>query len=198
MLYCEKMDGDEMLEVYLSLIEKDENKNKLTIIYENYRNAMYNAAFSILDNKEDAEDAVHEAFLYYSKNESKIPDIENPHCKAYVCEQSANRARKIYKKRKNRNDHIDIEDEKVKECIEDADESVLDSIISEESYSMIVDALNELPEKYTKVLYMHYVEDLSAKEISERTDTKRKTVEKQLLRGRTLWIKRIKEAIKYD
>ncbi|MGN0612991.1 MAG: RNA polymerase sigma factor [Porcipelethomonas sp.] len=52
-----------MLGIYLALIDDDDNKNLFEELYYEYRNGMYNIAFGILHNVEDAEDAVHEAFL---------------------------------------------------------------------------------------------------------------------------------------
>ena len=57
-----------MLGFYLSMVESDEERSLIEFIYNEYRQLMYKTAFSILHNKFDAEDAVHEAFLRVIKN----------------------------------------------------------------------------------------------------------------------------------
>lgn len=60
-----------MLSFYLSMLEADEDKNKFEELYMKYRDDMYNIAFSILHNCEDAEDAVHDTFVSIANNFEK-------------------------------------------------------------------------------------------------------------------------------
>ncbi len=72
-----------MLSLYLSMLEADEDKNKFEELYMKYRNDMYNIAFSILHNCEDAEDAVHDAFVSIANNFEKINKIPCQEIKYY-------------------------------------------------------------------------------------------------------------------
>lgn len=45
--------------VYLSMIDSPEDQSKFELLYTEYRNVMYHVAFKILQNEQDAEDAVH-------------------------------------------------------------------------------------------------------------------------------------------
>ncbi len=60
-----------MLQFYLSLVETEEERNIVERLYNNYEQKMFKVAYSILDNEQSAEDAVHEAFLRIIKNISK-------------------------------------------------------------------------------------------------------------------------------
>ena len=51
-----------MLMIYLQMIEGDEDKIKFEELYLTYRGLMYKVSFDILQNTQDAEDALHEAF----------------------------------------------------------------------------------------------------------------------------------------
>ena len=53
---------------YLSSIETEAEKSKFVQVYEAYQGLMFHTAFRLLRQPEDAEDAVHEAFLYLAKN----------------------------------------------------------------------------------------------------------------------------------
>ena len=72
-----------MLSFYLSMLEADEDKNKFEELYRKHRNDMYNIAFSILHNCEDAEDAVHDAFVSIANNFEKINKIPCQEIKYY-------------------------------------------------------------------------------------------------------------------
>ena len=52
-----------MLLFYLSLIQNDEERVKITHIYETYLDWMLKMAFHYLKNETDAEDAVNDVFL---------------------------------------------------------------------------------------------------------------------------------------
>lgn len=58
--------------VYLQIIETQEDKSKFETLYWEYRDVMYHAAYQILNNPEDAEDAVHQAFVRIAERITKI------------------------------------------------------------------------------------------------------------------------------
>ena len=49
--------------VYLQMIDTPEDRSKFEQLYLEYRGLMFHAANQILHNEQDAEDAVHQAFL---------------------------------------------------------------------------------------------------------------------------------------
>lgn len=59
---------------YLAMIETEEERSKFEKIYIQYRRLMYSVAFRVLNNSEDAEDAVHTAFIRIAKNIEIIND----------------------------------------------------------------------------------------------------------------------------
>ena len=65
-----------MLALYLNDISEQQNKDKFEEIYELYEQKMYAIAYKILRHKENAEDAVHDAFEVIVK---KIDDIGDVH-----------------------------------------------------------------------------------------------------------------------
>lgn len=95
--------------IYLQMIETPEDQSKFIIMYEENRDYMYRVAFSILHNVEDAEDAVHYAFVKLAENIEKIDD---PHClkaKGYVVTIVRNRAIDVYRKKKA-HPHVEYRD----------------------------------------------------------------------------------------
>ena len=61
-----------MLQIYLAAADSAEDRSLIEFLYTEYKQVMYKTAVSILHNNEDAEDAVHEAFLRVIKNISKF------------------------------------------------------------------------------------------------------------------------------
>ena len=70
--------------VYLQMIEGEEEKLQFAALYETYRGLMFYTANNILHNAQDAEDAVHQAFISLAENFSKIKAIECPQTRAFV------------------------------------------------------------------------------------------------------------------
>lgn len=95
--------------IYLQMIETPEDKSKFVIIYEEYRDYMYRVAFSILHNVEDAEDAVHYAFVKIAENINKVGAPVCLKTKGYVVTIVRNRAIDIYRK-KQAHPHIEYRD----------------------------------------------------------------------------------------
>ena len=50
--------------VYLQLIDSPEEQSRFEDLYITYRKLMFHVAKGILGNDQDAEDAVHDAFLH--------------------------------------------------------------------------------------------------------------------------------------
>ena len=58
--------------IYLMMIDSPEDQSKFEKVYLTYKGLMYHTAFKVLNNEEDAEDAVHNAFVKIAENISKI------------------------------------------------------------------------------------------------------------------------------
>ena len=63
--------------IYLQMIDSPEDRSKFEQIYMEYRSMMFHIANRILTNEQDAEDAVHEAFLKIAENIAKIGEKIN-------------------------------------------------------------------------------------------------------------------------
>ena len=85
--------------IYLQMIETPEDRSKFEVIYLKYRDYMYRVAFAVLNNPEDAEDAVHSAFVKIAETIEKIMDPECIKTKGYVVTIIRNAAIDIYRKK---------------------------------------------------------------------------------------------------
>lgn len=168
-----------MLIFYMSLIDNDDDRAKFEILYNEYRKRMISTAFSVLKNRGDAEDAVHETFIKIARNMKSIDDPTSGRTLSYVIKATKNNAINLLNKNKKRNEHIQLED------VENiADGKFLERLHIEENYAELVDAIRLLNDTYRDVMFFHFVEGMKIKEIADLLGKKQSTVQQQLIRGK--------------
>ena len=86
--------------VYIQMIDAPEEKDKFERLYLKYRDLMFYIANKILQNQQDAEDAVHAAFLSIAENMEKVSDLDCPKTKGYIVTITENKAIDLYRKKK--------------------------------------------------------------------------------------------------
>lgn len=179
-----------MLTLYLSLIETQEEKDKFEYIYVNFRKQMLNLAYKLVGNPYDAEDIVHSTFLSVSKNMHIFDDRDDSSIYSYLICATKGHAYNFYRKNAN-------ESKAVKRLYpqEDISETyTIDGKIDSDLFiENIIDAIKELDELYSTVLYLYLVDDLSSKQIANLLDRKPDTVRKQITRGKQLLYSKLHE-----
>lgn len=73
-----------MLQVYLNLLDTQEDKEKFEQLYALYSKKMYKVAYQILRNRHDAEDAVHDSVIAIIDNLEKIKKINCHETWSYI------------------------------------------------------------------------------------------------------------------
>ena len=136
---------------------------------EEYADMIFRVCIVILKNEADAQDAVQETFLKYIQ---KAPQFENSqHEKAWLIKVATNYSRNVLK-RKNRYSDTDLESVTVNSFSEDA--------------SFVLEALVSLPEKYSVVIVLHYIDGYKVNEIAEMIGKTPSAVKMRLQKGRKL------------
>ena len=177
----EERDYDLMLATALGYIDTNEDKKRFEELYYTYRNLMYKAAFNILQNPQDPEDALQDAFINIAKNFSKISDIKCPQTKAFVVIIIRNISYNVLKKRKRRRetdtdiDELEIPDKKLQ-----PDEAALDKY----SVELLEKALQQLPSKYYDIIYLTSYMDYSIKEAANLLGISYDNAKKRLSRAK--------------
>lgn len=139
--------------IYLQLIEDEAGKSKFRIIYENYKSLMYRAAYRVLQNPQDSEDALQEAFISIAKNISKVQQPLSPQTRAYVITITENKAIDIYRAKSN-NQTMELDETYVGKSYDFGTESEL------------VEAMKRLPDRYRQAIVLHFYSGYSAREIA--------------------------------
>ena len=137
-----------------------------------YGDSLFRIAYSICKNKQDAEDAVQNAYLKLYT--SRVDFSSNEHMRNYLVKITVNYCK-----------HNFIISWKQKLIL-------TDNFAGDEYYTMedkddhyiLYSAVMSLPYKYRIVLHLYYYEDYSVKEISAMISEKETTVQTRLMRAR--------------
>ena len=179
-----------MLSLYLTLIDNKTERSKFEEVYYTYRKQMFLLANSILNSKQDAEDAVHDVF--YSVASAHMDVINNARnetdIRNYLLKSVKNASVSLIRKRKVR---ADYREEIISNISVPDDERFIDEICQKLDCSDVTEAMNSLDEKYREVLYYHFVLGLTIPETAQILGRKANTVQKQLVRGKSLLLDKI-------
>lgn len=168
-----------MLMFYMSLIDNDDDRAKFEIIYNEYRKRMVSTAYSILHNKDDAEDAVHDTFIKIARNMRSIGDPDSSETLSYVLKATKNTAINLSQKNATRNKHIQLED------VENiSDGQFLEKLHIQENYEEVVKAIQGLNDTYRDVLFYYFVKGMKAKDIADLLGRSNSAVQQQIIRGK--------------
>ena len=142
-------------------------------VYNEYADLMYRIALTYMHNREDAEDAVHDAFISYIRKAPRFFDVERE--RAWICRVTVNKCRDALRRRAIRQ-HSSLDDEAALSVPSQEDELPAE----------LRDLLDKLPEKLRLVTVLHYLEGFSVSEVAAITGTTASAVKMRLSRARNL------------
>lgn len=169
----------------LSLIETAEQKSKFTDIYEKNADRMYNAAYAYLAQKEEAENAVHDAFVKLAENFGRYESLSEKAmeglCMTIVKNTAANM---LYRRKKDvllQPDEIEAlyrENGGVETYFPE------EMAIGAEKAKRVRRLLKELPKSYQDILVLRYFYEFSIKETAKFLGISKKAAEIRLYRAK--------------
>lgn len=173
-----------MLALYMSFIDDEDDKEKFELIYYTYRKRMVITAYSVLHNKDDAEDAVQDTFVKIARNIKSIDNAQSDRTLSYVIKATKNNAINLLDKNKRRNKLIQYSN-----VDNITDEDFFEKLDIVENYAEIVCAIRNLNDTYRDVMFYHFVEEMKIKDIADLLGKKDSTVQQQLIRGKKKLLK---------
>lgn len=137
----------------IEMVGTPEERAKFEEIYLKYRGLMYHVAYEILQNQQDAEDAVHQAFVVVAEKMEKLGAATCPKTKGYVVTVVENKAIDLYRRRRRHQD-LELNDE-------------LPGIQAVyEGENALTACILKLPARYREVILLRYVYGYSVKELA--------------------------------
>lgn len=141
-------------------------QKKFEACYEKYADMLYRIALSYLKNTEDAEDAVHDAFIKYMHHLFAFRD--ESHERAWLIRVTVNRCKDLLK-------------HPVHAPLEEAAE-----LAAPQQESAVEHALSGLEELYRIPIILHYLEGFDVREVALILNCSESAVKMRLMRGRNM------------
>ena len=141
--------------VYLSMIDSPEDRSKFERLYTEYKGVMFYVAYNILHNEQDAEDAVHQAFL---KIVEKIETVDGTICartQGYVVTIVENKAIDLFRYNQ-RHQTLELKEDDI------------GVVIEYDGANVLTKCMARLPAKQREVLLLKHYHGLSSKEIAKK------------------------------
>ena len=176
-----------MLSMYLSMVETEEQRSMVERLYIDQKQTMYHTAFAILKNKQDAEDAVHEAFLRIITNIDKLSEIESEKIKSFVIIVVKNIAIDIYRKLRKKGVADTIIEDEID--ISEVERKVFDEF----EYDVLRKAIGSLPETQRCVLILRYYHGMATSDIASMLGITARAVNTRINRAENRLTKMLKE-----
>lgn len=155
--------------VYLQALSDEQERASFEALYLRYRSLMLSVARKFLSEPQDAEDAVHQAFLSILKNFNKISAIDCPETRAFVV---------IIVERKS----LDILRARQKTVpLEEMEHGVEIPLPGDNG---LADELAKLPARYRQVLLLRFAYGYTTRELSKEFGMTQSAVQKLVWRAK--------------
>ncbi len=137
-------------------------------ILEHFGRTVFSAAYAMVKNRHDAEDIAQDVFVSYIRTKPHFESME--HAKAWMLRVTINKSKSFFRSAWQQKT-VGIEED-----FPDArfTQSELD----------VMDAVERLPLKYRRVIYLYYIEGYASNEIASILELPQNTVLSQLARAR--------------
>lgn len=184
-----------ILSVYLLALETEEERDKLTRIYEKYYTFMRCCALRYAKDTGAEDDIVHDSILKIIDHMDKIDLDRDDAAKCFLSTVVKNKARDWWRK-ETRRIAVDIDEEEFR--VADDGLMPMDAVLSQEGYERLVGYITELNDTYRDVCNLKYICGLKEREIAECLDLSPKNVSVRIVRGRQKLMERIRKESGHD
>ncbi len=158
--------------IYLQMLEDADDRAIFRAIYEKYAGLMFAVAFSILQSREEAEDAVHQAFLAILKNWNKKISPTCPKTRSWIVIITERKALDALRARSRRSG-IPFDEEHMGYPFPPPGDGGL------------ADAIAHLSARDRELILLRYDQGYSVREIARMTDQTPAAVQKAITRAKT-------------
>ncbi|WP_312810198.1 RNA polymerase sigma factor [Sedimentibacter sp.] len=184
-----------MLTIYLSMLDTEQERKKMTDLYEEHKYALLHYAMKIMRDQDMAEDAVHNAFISIIQKKEKYLYLDCRDFRRSAVIIVRNKCIDILRKQKP---YSNKSIEELEIFLESNEVPVEEQVIFESEYELIRKYLNIIDEISKQVLLMKYILNMSYKEIGEELGMTSKHVDTRIMRAKEKVRKLVEKDVKYD
>ncbi|RTE11437.1 RNA polymerase sigma factor SigW [Paenibacillus whitsoniae] len=183
------------VEARLAKLARNGDRNAFAELVELYKDKIFHLAYRMLNNKQEAEDAVQETFLRVYTNLHRYD--ENQKFSTWIFRIGTNLC--IDKLRRRRNTYSldaemsDGEGADFYAMLPSDEDTPEEQLIVSETQAQIHRAIASLPEKYKSIVVLRYLHDMSLQEISDVLDMPVTTIKTRVHRGREYLRKKLEQ-----
>ncbi len=172
-----------LLPIAIIAVSDPDERNFMIMVYEEYHHVMFATGYSILHNKELAEDVVSAVLVKLIEKIKTVMKIDPRALRSYIVSATKNTALNLseQKARELRTQTV-FADETENEV--QASDNVEYVILRTETIQGMADALECLRPRDREILRMKYYDEMTDQEIAEVIGTKSSTVRMSLTRAR--------------
>ena len=179
----------------IQIIENDDERSAVNEIFQKYFPKMQSVAYTILNNRQDAEDAAMEAMKYICEHSEIFVDYKNKKTISliFICVRS--KSINIYRKNQRKSevftytDDLDID---YGEYFEE-DSSLFDISVTEENKNYLSKAIDELDDMYKIPILLKYNHQMKNKDIAKVLNIDTNTVNGRIFRAKRLLKEKIQQ-----
>ncbi len=179
-----------MLTYYLSMVETEEQKEKVEYIFENLYSFMYSIVKKQLRNDKDADDIVQDTMLKVIDIIDTIDMSDTDRVKNLCGVMAKNKAIDFLRVKSNHSEPLDD----IVEFTHVQDDETASTVISKETYALLLKAIDSLSDTYKEACSLKFVNELKEREIAKVLGISEKAVSLRIFRGRQL----LREAIRKE
>lgn len=144
--------------------------NDAEAILGHFSHTVFSAAYAMVKNRQDAEDIAQDVFVSYIRTKPEFESAE--HAKAWLLRVTINKSKSFFRsawQQKTTGIEEDFPD-----------------VPFTQGELDVMDAVERLPQKYRRVIYLYYIEGYATNEIAKILELPQNTVLSQMARARKL------------
>ena len=172
--------GFEMISVALAVLETEKQRSELAEFYEKNKSRLYMIAFSKLNNRQSAEDAVMEAFLRIADTPERFFRLSGKAQAAFANVVVRNVAVDMYRKSR-KSETVELSEEILYDNAENPPE---EQLLLQFKREALRELIADLPPLQRDVLYMKAVRKMEISEIAQTLSISENVVRQWLFQAR--------------
>lgn len=181
--------------IYLSMLDNEQERKKMTDLYNEHRYVLLRYSLKIVGNQSMAEDAIHNAFISIIQKKEKYLNLDGMDFRRSAVIIVRNKCIDILRKQKP---FVGKSIEELEIFLGSGEVPVDEQVIIESEYELIRKYINLIDEISKQVLLMKYILNMSYKEIGDELGITPKHVDTRIMRAKEKVRKLMEKDVKYS